>query len=1111
MKFISVFILFSIIQVTASTYAQQYRVSVSVKNGSLYDIVSQIEEQSEFMFFYKSEEIDSNRKVNLQAHQKLVPEILDQIAKEQNISYRIVDKHIILTPHNGVPQQTRKISGVVIDNYGDPVIGANVVVKGTTQGTITDMDGNFSLEVPANAVLIISYIGYSDKEIPVGNQSIIQVGLSENTMDLDEVVVVGYGTIKKSDLTGSLTSLKADAITLGLAQSPDMALKGKSAGVQITTVSGQPGAGAVVRVRGTSSILGSNEPLYVVDGVPLDGGGAAGGLQGESISPLTIINPSDIESMEILKDASATAIYGSRGANGVIMITTKRGKEGAFQANFNMSVGFQSVENRLKLTSPEQWAELWNESMDYKNNGTGKYDLNHLPARTNWQDEIFRTAPVQSYEISFSGGTEKLRYMLSGGYTSQDGIIMNTDFKRYTMRANVENQLSRLLTVGVNMSATRTDSNQAGHNDGENGLGNKLDSNTMIGLISLASPVVPIFAEDGSYTPYVDVESRRANPYASLKEITNNDLRNRFISNIYAEISFLKELKFKTTFATDASNATAKHYTPSYIAEGNADKGRAILGSYNRLYWNSTNTLTYINTFDKIHSLNAMVGAEWQKDVTETFQTTGTGFANDNSTFNNLKEATNFSAASGYSAWQMRSYLTRINYSLMNKYSVTFTGRIDGSSRFGANNKNAFFPSGAFAWRVMEEDFMKDFRKLSNLKLRTSYGTSGEQGIPLYQTLSTLEARQVYIGKDLYTGYYPNRSADPDLKWEKTRQVDIGLDMGFFDNRLNATIDYYYKRTNDLLYQRALPASSGFVSRLENIGTIDNKGLEITIDAYIIDNKNFKWNLNINNSINRNKIISLGDGRTEIINPSGGITAGDIQSQPSILKVGSPLGLIYGYKSDGVIYDETESATAREMGQVQYAPGELKIVDMNGDGKITDADKTIIGDANPDFTGGMTNSFTYKGFQLDILCQWVVGNDIFSMQHLMNQRMVLGYNAAQDWYDNRWQVNHPSRTEPRSGYDVRAYTDVSYHVFDGSFFRINNISLSYTFPKQILNRIKVNNLRLRASVDNVYTFTKYPGWSPDVSSMGSSVMAQGIDAATYPVPRTVSFGVNIGF
>lgn len=1083
------------------------KVTFNGEQVSLKQAFQKIESVSKYKIAYNATQLDVNKTVTLNQKNVDVLKVLDAILAGTGCTYKINDGYIVITP---IQKGTvKKIEGIVKDTKGEAVIGATVMVKGTTTGTITDFDGKFSLDVEEGSNLEISYVGFKNQELAARSGKLLSVILKEDTEVLDEVVVVGYGIMKKSDLTGSVSSLKSDDITKGYSLSPDMALRGKTAGVQIITQSGQPGSGGVVRIRGNSSILGSNEPLYVVDGIPLSGGGAAEGVGGVSSSPLTSINPSDIESMEVLKDASATAIYGSRGANGVVMITTKKGKNGKFSVNLNVSAGFQKVGHMLNFATPQQWAEMWNESMDYLNNGVGKYDLDNLPVQTNWLDAGYRTAFLQNYELSVSGGNDKLRYMISGGYSDQEGIVIGTDFKRYSLRTNIENKFNKWFTIGTNISATKTNTNSVVQGFIEGGtsptVGNPL------GILSLASPIQPIYDEDGNYNLYVDEEKKMENPIASLKEITNNDLRTRFISNVYVELAFLPELKFKSSIAVDASNAKANYYAPSYISEGLTSKGLAKIGIRNSMYWNFTNTLTYMKTFQNSHSLNAMIGLEWQKNQEESAFTQGSGFANDNAKYDNITEAENFSSKSNFNAWQMESYMTRINYSFKNRYSLTFTGRIDGSSRFGTNNKYAFFPSGAVAWRISEEDFMKKYSFISNLKMRLSYGSSGEQGINSYQTLSILNPLFVYIGKDLHTGYYPIRAADPSLKWERTNQFNAGLDLSLLNNRLNFTLDYYYKRTNDLLYYKALPGSSGFTSILKNIGSIDNKGFELSINALLINCKDFQWNMSINNSINRNKLISLGDGRNEIINPPGGISADGGKYNPSILRVGEPLGLFYGYVSEGVIFDEKESEIAKQKGQIKYSPGELKIKDLDGDGKITTKDKTIIGNANPDFSGGMTNSFSYKGFQLDILCDWVVGNDIMNYQHLFNQQIVIGANVTSDWYNNRWTLKQPSKTCPRAGYDVRAYPDVSYHVFDGSFFRINNITFSYSFPKSILNKIKVNSCRIFTALDNVYTFSKYPGWSPDVSVVGENVMGQGIDFASYPSPRTVSFGINLGF
>ena len=724
MKLTWLFLSASVFGFTAQASAQ--RMSVALDNAKVEHVLEEITEQTGLGVAYSDQIVDLNRRVSIHLSDAEVNVVLDKLTEGTTLGYDIRNGKVYLyaksNKHNPGTQQSNTVTGVVVDANGEPIIGANVVVKGTTNGTITDIDGRFSLEAPGNAVLSISYIGYNAQDIKIGNRSSIKITLKEDTQKLDEVIVVGYGTMKKSDLTGSVASLKSDEIVKGFSLSPDMALRGKTAGVQIVTQSGQPGAGGVVRIRGNSSILGSNEPLYVVDGVPLSGGDAAEGVDGVSSSPLTTINPSDIESMEILKDASATAIYGSRGANGVVMITTKRGKEGRFSANLNVSAGFQQIGHKLELTTPQQWAVMWNEAMDYLNNGVGKYDVNNLPAQTDWIDAGYRTALLQNYELSFSGGTEKLRYMISGGYSDQEGIVKGTDFTRYSLRTNLENKFNGWLSVGVNISATKTETNSIAQGS--------IDGGNPLGYLTMACPVEPIYDENGDYNLYIDAESRKGNPYASLSEITNNDSRNRFISNVYADLTFLPELKFRTSLAIDVNNSKAKYYAPSYIAEGLTNQGVAKIGNSNSIYWNSTNTLTYIKDFEDGHSLNAMVGAEWQKSQIERNFTQGIGFANDNAKFDNISEATTFTSRSNFTGWQMESYMTRINYSFKNKYSFTFTGRLDGSSRFGANNKYAFFPSGAFAWRMSEEDFIKNFSHISNMKLRLSYGSSGEQGIP---------------------------------------------------------------------------------------------------------------------------------------------------------------------------------------------------------------------------------------------------------------------------------------------------------------------------------------------------------------------------------------------
>lgn len=999
--------------------------------------------------------------------------------------------------------QIYQLRGHVKDSNGEPIIGATVLQKDTHNGTITDIDGNFMLDVSDKSTIVISYVGYSDQTIVLRGQKNIEVILKDDVMALDELVVVGYGVVKKSDLTGSVSSVKSDVLDIGLSQSPDQALRSKVPGVQIVSVSGQPGSGAMVRIRGNSSITGSNEPLYVVDGVPFSGGGSSPGTEGTDATPLTSINPSDIEKIEVLKDASSTAIYGSRGANGVILITTKQGKEGKVRVNLDVKLGVQTVDHKLDLTNAQEFATMWNEYVDFRNTGT-KYDLNNLPADTDWQSLMLRKAQIQSYNLSFSGGTEKLKYMLSGGFTSQDGIVINTGYKRYTFRSNLDSKINNWLTIGSNISANRTETDLVKQSS--------INADNPVSLMTISNPLVPCYDEDGNYTKgTILADSDKGNPVATMKQTDNNSINTKFSGNFYAVMDLMKGLQFRTNFATDLLDSNGYYYSPSSLLESENAKGKAVIGHRSKSYWNFTNTLTYNVSVKEIHNITAMLGAEWQKDVTRTVKTNAQTFPNDNGGYDAIGQASSFSSTSSYSAWQMASYLGRFNYSYKNKYLATVTARLDGSSKFGINNKYAFFPSLALAWRVNEEDFMKSFDWLSNLKMRISYGRSGEQGINAYQTLSVLGSSNIWIGDQLYTTFSPSRNADPDLSWEKTDQLDLGIDFGVLNNRLNFVFDAYYKKTTDLLYPISIPGSSGFTSQLKNVGSMENKGFEFALNALLINSKDFSWDIGLNTSINRNKVLDLGPGNDKVLAPEGAVSGGNISGNPCVLIVGKPVGVFYGYISDGVIYDEAESLAAKEAGQTAYYPGELKIRDITGEGKITTDDKTVIGDSNPDFIGGMTNTLRYKGFQLDMQFQWVYGNDILNYQHAQNQRISTGNNSIKEWFDSRWTEENPSRTQPRAGYDERAYVDCTYHVFDGSYFRVNNLTLSYNFPTKILKKIYLDNLKLSFSVDNVYTFTKYNGWTPDINSFGENVVAQGIDAGTYPLPRTYTLGLKIGF
>ncbi len=1114
MKLTSILLLVFCLHLSGATRSQT--VSLKARNQSLGSVLQAIKRQTDLAVVYNDRFVDSSTPVSIEVNDAPLATTLETLLNPLRLTYRITESTIVITAfrdgarrhardlRDGAVELQRTIAGRVTDEQGYPLEGVTVASIGNVQVSTTDGEGRYTITATeANATLKFTMVGYVPVERGTAGQTTVDVSMAALVSDLEEVVVVGYGTTRKSDLTGSIASLKSADLNIGMVQSVDAGMRGKIAGVQVTQISGQPGAGTTIRIRGTNSIQGNNEPLYVVDGIPLSGGTNAEGLAaGIDATPtgLTHINPSDIESIEVLKDASATAIYGARGASGVVLVTTKRGKEGTSNVNFNVYTGVQQLDKKVELTSPEEWATMWNEAAEYRNVST-RYDPDNLPARTDWQDEIYRQAPIQNYELMFSGGSEKTRYMLSTGFMDQDGIVLNSSFSRYSFRLNLDREVSKRLTIGSNFSVVGTNSGIA-----ESASENATD---VVGATLLASPILPI-KENGEYILYVDMDNRNPNPVAKLREYVNRDIRSRLLGNVFGELDIIPGLKAKVSFSMDVSNGKANFYAPKSTTVGRLNDGLARVGVINTVYWNSTNTLTYTKEIKDIHRFTLMGGVTWERSVGESLNSTASGFVTDQLTFNNLGSATNLSTASGSpNMFSIHSYIGRANYSLLDRYLLTFTGRIDGSSRFGAENKYALFPSLALGWRLSEEPFFKPLTPTVNsLKFRVSHGVTGEQAIPSFRSLSSLTAGVIILGGDENAvGFYQTRLPNPNLKWERTAQTDLGVDIGLWDNRLSLTVDVYRKKTTDLLFAIDIPRTSGFQSALQNIGSIENKGLELGLGVRVLRGK-VGWDMTINNAFNRNKLLALSSGIQELYNPSGGIISGDTKSQPTLLRVGMPLGILYGYVFDGAILDEAEAATIK---QSRALPGEIKIKDINGDGAITVADRTIIGNANPKYTGGWINNLTYNGFGLTVLAHWSVGNDIYSLQHVMNTYMDRGYNMARDFYLNRWTPENPNSHTPRSGHDARNYVDNSWHVFDGTFFRIKNVTLSYDIPVHALNIRFVRGLRAYVSTDNLHTFTRYPGYNPEGSAFGGGSLAQGVDIGIYPNAKVHMLGLNVTF
>ena len=1100
------FLLFAVglMQIHAVSYAQNNRLTVQEQNIELGELFNIIESKTDFYFFYNNDQINKNKKVNVNMRNKKIGEVLNEVLKDTDIRYTINDKTIILNLKSPSSEQQDKkmITGTVVDDMHEPIIGANVLVKGTSTGVITDTDGKFILEVPANAILQITYIGYVSKEITVGSQTNISVTLSEDAKAIDEVIVIGYGSVKKSDLTGAVASVKTTEIQQTPIVSIDQGLVGRASGVQVVQTSGMPGAVASIRVRGSSSLQGGNEPLYVIDGFPVYSGSGFGNTGGKtSLSGLSTVNPADIESIEILKDAAATAIYGARAANGVVLITTKSGKKGFDNISFETNFGFSQVTKKLDLMNAQQYAVLVNEA--YTNDGLNPYynaealaDIAKLGKGTDWQDEVFRRGFSQNYQLSFTGGDEKTQYAISGNYFNQDGIIMSSDFERYSLRLNLDRHIAKNFTVGTHLSASHTINNSvATETGGEGGV---------IGGILRMNPILPIYSDEatGEYTQVNTPGTLIPNPVATAREQKFNNAASRLLGDIYMQWEFIKDLKLKVSVGTDVMYHKANRYTPSTIYQSN---GQAVanIGVNKTINWLNENTLTWNKQIGEDHSLNILGGFTMQRNNTEHVLASSSNYVNDVMEYNNLGAGSVYNKPeSNAPQWSLLSYLARVNYSLMHRYLFSVNARVDGSSRFGTNNKYGFFPSASLGWRISEEEFMEEIKDiLPNLKLRGSYGVTGNTEIDTYSSLATLGSTSWTIGNQLVTGFFPNKIPNPDLKWEKTNQLDIGVDIGVLSNRLRFTADYYHKKTTDLLYDVAITNVSGYQSMMKNIGSMENKGFELSLESDNLTGP-FVWNTTFNISFNRNKVLELGgEEYKEVGEDDGHLKTGSFRR----LIVGKPIGVFYGYRFDGIFQNEEE--TAKQTASASpIGVGLRRYKDLNGDGKVDAAnDREILGDANPKFFGGMANTFAYKGVELNVFLQYSYGNKIYNYNRMELETPTGGTNVYSELL-NRWTPEHPSTEYPKATTN-RSILVSDRFLEDGSYLKLKTLSLSYNFPG--INFKYIKGARLYFTAQNLLTWTKYKGYDPEVSYRGASTLQAGEDFGGYPQSRTFMFGVKL--
>lgn len=1126
MKLILFLNVFACVALTTTSYSQNKGFSVNMHNAKIKDVFKAIESQSSYRFFYNDQLSDVNRVVSISASDMNINELLSQMFDNTDISCTVLENNLVVVAPKRAKQELR-VTGTIIDaTTGEPVIGANVVIEGTTVGTVTDIDGRFSLDVPnAGAVVIISYLGYVSQRVTVNEKITLDVKLEPDVKKLDEVIVVGYGTVKKSDLTGSVSAIKSEEFKKLPMTSLDQGIQGRAAGVQVTNTSGAPGGQVSIRIRGGNSLKSSNEPLYVIDGFPVAAGGMAGGYNNSSLAnnPMATINPNDIESIEILKDASSAAIYGSRGANGVVLITTKRGKQGKTKVTYEGYTGIQKIVKTLDMMNGEEYATManiaaanagaatvygganpkWKEPSYYKTNSV------------NWQNMIFRQAPTQSHQVGLSGGSEITQYVVTANYFSQDGIVLNSDFDRASLRANVDTKISNWVKAGVSLTASRTLSNMTtSESDGANGGG------AINGALAVP-PTMPVYNDDGSFTtlnqtPY---GVTTGNPYALALLSKDKSNIDRVLANVSIKFDLnrlVDGLGAEIRGGSDYSSAFRDIYYPSTVYFAASQKGIAVKSWNRQASYLNENLLTFQRQVGK-HSINAVGGLTLQSFRYSNGQAVVSGFVNDVLEDNNMGTAALALSvpSSGANSSTQVSWLGRVNYNFGNRYLLTFTSRADGSSKFGVNNKWGFFPSVAAAWRVSEETFMKNVNWLNNLKLRASYGITGNQDFTNYASLASLAQYSYNFNKIKSVGFAPNKIPNADLKWETTTTLDLGTDFGFFDNRLSFTFDYYKKETKNLLWDVTIPLTSGFSSIFKNHGSLENWGVEAGVSYDLIAGQGkgaFTWNTNLMYSMNRNKISSLpGFTPSRTANLSG-----HLKLDGSWMEEGYPVGVWKYYIYDGVFQTQEmmDATIVNANGQtVAKHPksipadklGSPKFKDLNQDGVIDRNDWAIIGDPNPDFIFSWTNNFTYKNFDLTVFLNGSYGNDILNMGRGENaqvspftsqRRSMLNY-----WTPQNTNTDIPApRTAPHPNLILS-----SWMIEDGSYVRLKNLVLGYRFPF----KKGIESLRVYVSGQNLVTLTNYSGFDPEVNSRGQSNLQLGVDWNSYPTSRVFLLGVSV--
>lgn len=1058
-----------------SSYAiAQSKVSIVKNNITVRSALSEIEKQTNYSVDLDEKILDMNRSVSLNFENRSVEEVLKEILNGTNCTYSIKNKHIIIVSAPAPKQEpARSVKGIVTDGT-EPLIGVTVQIEGSSIGTATDMDGSFTLNVPdKSAIMVISYLGYVTQRITISKENTYNVVMKENNKLLDEVVVVGYNTVKKRDLTTSVASVSTDDISERPITSAAQAIQGKAAGVQVVQPSGKPGAGLSIRVRGATSVNASNEPLYVVDGMPSD--------------DISNISPNDIQSMQVLKDASSAAIYGARAANGVVLITTKRGQSGKVTVALNSYVGVSNLGKKINALNTEQYKQLMKE---LKVVSTSAPNIPDSETRyTDWTDEYFGTGLNQNYQLSVSGGADQLSYFVTAGYMKERGIVEKANFRRYSFRTNIDSQLLKWLKMAVNISYSNSGGRDVYESRSAMRAGSILSVINTPPFMQVWDPSNPSQYEENAYG------SRISNPVAA-NDADQTYSTDRMINSLNFTIDLAKGLAFKTSFGFDLNNSKSNYYLdPTRSSDGQSTKGRVEEGYSRNFEWILENTLSYNTSFGK-HNLNLLGGVIAQNAKYEEAHIAGfdllTSYPNLRtvSAANQLDKDNTWSTAT---EWSLASFIGSAMYNYDSKYLFTTNIRADGSSRFAPGKRWGIFPSFSGGWRISSEPFMEATKNVvSDLKLRAGWGLNGNQsGIGNYSYLAYYKATKVTPTEDNTLpglALYPNTAANPDLTWEKTTQTNVGIDLSLFNSRLIFTADAYYKKTTDLLLTVALPDNANLPGGItRNEGEMLNKGMEFAITSRNLTGR-FAWSTDFNISFNRNKLTKIG------LTPVYYFAEMYSNNEDVIvLKEGLPLGSFFGFVSNGV---------DPETGDIIYA-------DLDNNGIINSEDRTVIGSAQPNFIYGLTNTFSYKGFDLSVLIQGSQGNDIFNASRIDTEGMIDFRNQSTEVL-KRWMRPGMETSVPRVGNKENNHNSSRY-VEDGSYLRVKNITLSYTLNPKWLKKIHLSQVQPYVTMQNLLTFTSYSGYDPEVNAYEDNSVALGVDYGTYPQSKSFIFGVNISF